>query len=201
MIQEILDLWFEGVGDAGLDPKSATALRWFAVDAAFDASLRERFGATLDRAARGELGAWCADPKGALAFVILCDQLARNIHRGTPRAFATDPLALHVTLLGIERGEHAALRIPERIFFLMPLMHSESLEVHDIARREFGAVVRHAEAEAPGFVGQAKNTVDYEERHRVILERFGRYPHRNQILARPSTPEELTFLEQPGSSF
>lgn len=201
MIQALLDLWFQGTTEATLDPNGPVVKRWFSVDPEFDAMLRVRFGGELDRAARGELGGWCTTPRGALAFVILCDQLSRNIHRGTPRAFATDPLALHTTLLGVGRGDHASLRIPERLFFLMPLMHSETLAIHDVARREFAAVVAHAEKEAPGLVGHARGTLDYEEKHRVIIERFGRYPHRNAILGRTSTPEELEFLKQPGSSF
>lgn len=201
MIQELLEVWFQGAQDGTLEPNGAVVRRWFSVDPEFDAMLRARFGAELDRAARGELGEWCTTAQGALAFVILCDQLSRNIHRGTPRAFATDPLALHTTLLGVGRGEHASLPIPQRLFFLMPLMHSETLAMHDLARREFGAVVAHAEKEAPGFVGHARGSLDYEEKHRVILERFGRYPHRNAILGRTSTPEELEFLKQPGSSF
>ena len=201
MKQELLDLWFDGARGDALDMSGPLMKRWFSVDPAFDERLRTQFGAELDRAARGELGDWCTTPEGALAFVVLCDQFSRNMHRGTPRAFATDPLALHTTLVTLARGEHTALRIPERVFLLMPLMHSESVAIHDLVAREFGAVVAAAESSAPGFVGYAKNTLDYEGRHRAIVERFGRYPHRNAILGRSSTPEELEFLKQPGSSF
>ncbi|MBI2389130.1 MAG: DUF924 domain-containing protein [Deltaproteobacteria bacterium] len=178
-----------------------TVRRWFTVDARFDAELRASFGDDLEHAARGELGGWCASPRGALALIVLCDQIARNVHRGTARAFATDPIALHTTLLGLARGDHLALRVPERLFFLMPLMHSESLAVHDVARQEFGAVVAEAERSTPGMAGYAKGSLDYEDKHRVILARFGRYPHRNAALGRASTAEELEFLKQPGSSF
>lgn len=201
MKDALLDLWFSGADADSLDMSGPLMKRWFSVDPAFDASLRERFGPALDEAARGELGAWCATPSGALAFVVLCDQFARNMHRGTPRAFATDPLALHTTLAGLARGDHLGLRIPERVFFLMPLMHSESLAMHDLALVEFGAVVALAEERVPGMLRYAQGTLDYERKHRVIVERFGRYPHRNAILGRDSTPEELEFLKQPGSSF
>lgn len=201
MIQALLDLWFEGLDGPALDMKSPTVKRWFSVDPEFDALLRARFGAELEPAARGELGEWCSTIQGSLAFVLLCDQIARNVHRGTPRAFATDPLALHTSLLEVGRGDHVALPIPRRIFLLMPLMHSESLAVHDVARREFGAVLRDAEKHFPGMVGYARGTLDYEEKHRAIVERFGRYPHRNAILGRSSSAEELEFLKQPGSGF
>jgi uncharacterized protein (DUF924 family) len=192
----VLDVWFEGVTSSGMD--NSVSRRWFARDEAFDSTLRARFASDLERAARGELGDWCATPRGALAFIVLCDQLSRNCFRRSPDSFARDGLALHTALAGIARDEHASLIVPERLFFLMPLMHSESLAVHDIARREFARVVQ----EAPEtFAAQARTTAEYEEKHRAIIERFGRYPHRNKVLGRPSTPEETAFLEEPGSSF
>lgn len=197
----VLDVWFEGaLGDA-LDPQGPVAQRWFARDEAFDAMLRERFGGELQRAERGELGEWCASPRGALAFIVLCDQLSRNCFRGSPQSFARDPLALHTTLTGIARGDHLELTIPERLFFLMPLMHSESLAIHDIAEREFRAVVDAAEKSSPGHLDWARGALDYEHKHRVIIEKWGRYPHRNAVLGRASTDAELEFLKQPGSSF
>lgn len=197
----LLDLWFAGTDGPSLDMEGPTVRRWFTVDPRFDAELRAAFGADLEHAARGELGAWCVSPRGTLALIVLCDQIPRNVHRGTPRAFATDSIALHTTLLGLARGDHVGLTVPERLFFLMPLMHSESLAIHDVARQEFGAVVAEAERSAPGTLGYAKGALDYEDKHRVILQRFGRYPHRNAILGRASTAEELEFLKQPGSSF
>jgi uncharacterized protein (DUF924 family) len=194
----VLDVWFEGALGPSLDPNGPVAKRWFAKDDAFDAMLHERFDAELARAARGELGEWCGTPRGTLALIVLCDQLARNMHRGTARAFATDPLALHTTLFGLARGDDRELAIPERLFFLMPLMHSESLAIHDRAVREFEAVVA---ASGEGHRGWAQYSLEYEHKHRVIIERWGRYPHRNALLGRASSAEELAFLEQPGSSF
>ncbi len=199
--REILDCWFAGVGDDALDPDGPAVRRWFTPDPAFDRELAARFGDVLARAARGELGAWCATPRGALAFVVLCDQLSRNVHRGTPRAFAADPLALHACLDGLARGVHEGFDVAERTFFCMPLMHSESSAVHEIAVREFEAILAHAQAHAPAWVPYCRNTLDYEHRHKVIVDRFGRYPHRNVIVGRASTDDEIEFLKQPGSSF
>jgi len=197
----LLDVWFEGALTESPDKTGSVAQRWFTKDEGFDAELRERFGRELELAERGELGAWCATPRGTLAFIVLCDQLSRNCFRGSPRSFSRDALALHATLSGLARGDHEALAIPERLFFLMPLMHSESLAMHDLAEREFAATVAAAEKSAKGQVASAQNALDYERKHRAIVERWGRYPHRNQVLGRASTPEELAFLKQPGSSF
>jgi uncharacterized protein (DUF924 family) len=195
-VDEILAVWFEGVTDTAVP--EATVKRWFSRDDAFDSSLRERFGSLFAAASRGELGEWCATPRGTLAFIVLCDQLSRNCFRNSPDAFSRDPLALHASLAGIARGDHLQLPVPQRLFFLMPLMHSESLAVHDIAVREFSAVVESA---APSVRPAAQNSLDFEHKHRVIIERFGRYPHRNAALGRASTPEEIEFLKQPGSGF
>lgn len=197
----LLEVWFEGARGDTLDPVGPVARRWFIRDDAFDTMLRERFAGELERAGRGELGGWCGSPHGTLAFIVLCDQLSRNCFRGSAQAFALDPLALHATLSGLARGDHRALSIPERLFFLMPLMHSESLAIHDVAEREFVETVAAAAISAKGHVDWARSTLDYERKHREILAKWGRYPHRNQALGRPSTAAEIEFLKQPGSSF
>ncbi len=194
----VLDVWFDGSSATALGDASA---RWFKKDDAFDAKLREQFGRDLEAAARGELGGWGASPEGTLALVILCDQIARNVHRGTPGSFALDPIALSTSLGARARREDASLTIPERVFLAMPLMHSESLAMHDEATALFGAILRDAERGVPTLVDYAKSTIDYEVKHRTIVERFGRYPHRNAILGRASTPEEVEFLKTPGSGF
>jgi uncharacterized protein (DUF924 family) len=194
----VLELWFEGCSATELGSASA---RWFRKDEAFDAMLRARFGDHLETASRGELGSWGSSPRGSLALVVLCDQFARNIHRGTARSFAFDPLALSASLAARAREEDAALTIPEQVFLAMPLMHSESLAMHDVAKSVFAAVLKRAERDVPSLASYAKSTIGYEERHRVILERFGRYPHRNAILGRVSTAEETAFLETAGSTF
>jgi uncharacterized protein (DUF924 family) len=197
----ILDVWFEGANGEAIDPTGPVAKRWFIRNDEFDAKLRERFADELVRAERGELGGWCATPRGTLAFIVLCDQLSRNCFRDTPHAFVRDPLALHASLSGIARGEHVGLPIPERLFFIMPLMHSESLAMHDLAEREFAAAVADAEKSSPGHAGWARASLDYERKHRAIVEKWGRYPHRNETLGRVSTEAEVEFLRQPGSSF
>src|SRR5690242_14676438 len=133
--REILETWFAGA-DGKLSEEASK--RWFSRDDAFDAQLRDRFGGALDLAVRGQLGAWCITPHGSLAFGILCDQIARNIHRGSARSFETDAFALHECLGMLARGEERELGLFERHFLLMPLMHSEDLAMHDLARREFG---------------------------------------------------------------
>ena len=195
---EILDVWFDGSSATELGSASS---RWFKKDEAFDAMLREGFSDSLEKASRGELGSWCSSPRGSLALVVLCDQFARNVHRGTARSFAFDPLALFASLGARARGEDAALSIPERVFLAMPLMHSESLAIHDEASAVFAAILEHAERHVPSLVAYAKSTLGYEVKHRAILDRFGRYPHRNLLLGRASTAEESEFLATPGSSF
>ena len=176
--QQVLDFWFEE-----LTPK-----QWFIKSDDLDRTITERFGETLAAVARCECWQWRETPAGRVAEIVVLDQFSRNIHRDTPSAFAQDPLALALAQELISRGEDDALPLTRRIFAYMPFMHSESLAIHDQAVKLF---------DQPGMEEQ----LDYEHRHRAIVERFGRYPHRNAILGRESTPEEIEFLRQPGSSF
>ena len=175
---DVLAFWFG----------QATSGRWFAADAAFDGLIRSRFADTLAAARRCELQPWRADAFGRLAEIIVLDQFARNLHRGTPDAWAGDALALALAQEAVAGGALAALDEDQRAFLLMPYMHSESAVVHGQAERLFR---EHASA----------RSFDYELRHKAIIDRFGRYPHRNAILGRPSSAAELAFLQQPGSSF
>ncbi|MGF6723861.1 uncharacterized protein (DUF924 family) [Paraburkholderia sp. GAS41] len=186
----ILDCWFGAPGSAtfGLDRKL-----WFARDAAFDTSLRQRFAALLEAAGQGALDTWMETPLGALALVVLLDQFSRNIHRGTALAFATDGHALRIARQMVANGFD--LRLPNlfhRAFAYMPFEHDESLESQREARRLF----KLFEAE-PGAASYYRSAL----RHAAIIERFGRFPHRNALLGRTSTEEELAFLGKPGSSF
>ncbi|HEU0152140.1 MAG TPA: DUF924 family protein [Arenimonas sp.] len=174
----VLSFWFEEIAPA----------RWWSVDPAFDASLRDRFGELLAQAAAGECQPWRTEAPGRLAEVIVLDQFSRNIHRGTPAAFAQDPMALALAQEAVAAGALAELSAIERNFLLMPYMHSESRRVH-------------AWAEALYREHAPPDNLDFELRHKAIIDRFGRYPHRNAILGRASTPEETAFLAQPGSSF
>lgn len=176
--QDILDFWFRDI-DAAL---------WWRKDDAFDALLRERFGACHAAAARGELWRWRDTPPGRLAEVIVLDQFSRNIHRDTPGAFAQDGMALVLAQELIAGGGDRSLAARERGVLYLPFMHSESLAMQDESVRLYSE---------PALAGQ----LDFAIRHRDIIARFGRFPHRNAILGRVSADEELAFLAQPGSSF
>ena len=151
-------------------------------------TIRARFAGTLAQALRGELSAWRATPRGRLAEVVVLDQFTRNLGRGTAAAFAGDAAALVLAQEAVRGGALAALDAHGRTFLLMPYMHSESAVVHVEAARLFAA---HTPA----------GNHDSELRHKAIVDRFGRYPHRNAVLGRESTLEELAFLQEPGSSF
>lgn len=174
----ILHFWF-----TELTPK-----QHFSKDAALDDAIRTRFGATLEAAAQCELFAWRATPEGRLAEILVLDQFSRNVYRDTPRAFAQDALALALAQELVASGQDRNLPVAERIFAYMPYMHSESALVHTQAVALFAQ---------PGM----EDNLDYELRHKAIIDRFGRYPHRNTILGRRSTAEEIAFLNEPGSSF
>jgi uncharacterized protein (DUF924 family) len=174
----ILHFWFTELAPA----------QWWRPDAQLDATIGKRFGALHEAACAGELFGWRASPEGRLAEVIVLDQFSRNIHRGTPRAFAADAMALALAQEAVARGDDAQLPVPRRAFLYLPYMHSESRLIHGEALRLF----QQAGLEA---------NLSSELQHKAIVERFGRYPHRNAILGRASTEEELAFLRQPGSSF
>lgn len=178
MYEQVLQFWFEEI-----EPE-----KWFASDPAFDAEIRRRFLALLQSTAQGEQHAWRTHARGRLAEIVVLDQFSRNVDRGTPQAFARDPMALVLAQEAVAADLHRGLAPAERAFLLMPYMHSESRLIHGQAEalfREF----------AP------RENYEFELRHKAIIDRFGRYPHRNALLGRESTPEEKAFLEQPGSSF
>ena len=178
MPQHILDFWFVETPPAS----------WWKVDPEFDALVRARFLDVLKQAAAGELHGWRDSAHGRLAEVIVLDQFPRNIHRGTPAAFAQDPMALVLAQEAVRTGALSELTPVERSFLLLPYMHSESAAIHVMAEALYR---EHAPAE----------NFEFELKHKAIIDRFGRYPHRNLILGRESTPEEKEFLTQPGSSF
>lgn len=175
---DITRFWFEELAPA----------QWWRADPAFDAQVRERYGAVHEAAVAGELYRWRLASEGRLAEVIVLDQFSRNIHRGTPAAFAADPMALALAQEAVAGGHDQALPVARRAFLYMPYMHSESPAIHAVAEALFAT---------PGLEANRESGL----RHRAIIERFGRYPHRNAILGRASTPEETEFLKQPGSGF
>ncbi|MCF5766342.1 DUF924 family protein [Aeromonas veronii] len=196
--QPLLDLWF---GDEADDVLRATrqAPLWWGKSSETDALLASRFGEQAEAAAEGSLAHWADTPSGRLALILLLDQLPRNIHRGTPAAFAQDPLARDLCLKGLSIGADKSLSPLERVFFYLPLEHAESREQQARSVALFEALA----AEQAGTPAQATfaRFADFARRHQVIIERFGRFPHRNDILGRTSTPEEAAFLQQPGSGF
>ena len=158
------------------------------VDPAFDQLIRERFAAIHAQANRCELFAWRREPVGRLSEIIVLDQFSRNMYRGTAAAFASDALALVLAQEAVSVGADQALSAEERVFLYMPYMHSESKVIHEEALRLFAA-------------NGIESNLDFERRHKAIIDRFGHYPHRNAILGRESTEEESAFLTLPGSSF
>jgi uncharacterized protein (DUF924 family) len=189
----VLDFWF---GEPGSPEFGGASPRWFNGGDAFDAHIAARFGATLEAARRGECDAWQATPLGALALVIVLDQFSRNIHRGRAQAFAADARALDVARQLVASGAHFDLPTPEhRVFAYLPFEHAESLDAQRESVRLFEAHARET-----GQTGKG-SYVDYAHRHAAVIERFGRFPHRNAALGRNSTDEELAFLCEPGSAF
>lgn len=177
-IGDVIGFWFGELGPA----------QWYAQSDALDALIVARFGALHAAAAQCELFGWRTSPEGRLAEIIVLDQFSRNIFRGTPGAFAQDALALALAQEAVRAGADVPLPVVQRAFVYLPYMHSESARIHDVALTLF---------DAPGL----ENNLDFERQHKAIIDRFGRYPHRNAVLGRTSTADELAFLATPGSSF
>lgn len=173
---DVIHFWFRETKPA----------KWFAQDDSFDELIRNRFQSVHDQASRGELSHWRKNAEGRLAEIIVLDQFSRNIYRNSPRAFAQDMIALTLAQEMVELGLDREIPEDWRPFIYMPYMHSESLIIHETAMKL--------------FEGHEEN-LRFERLHFDILKKFGRYPHRNSILGRSSTPEEVAFLKTPGSSF
>jgi uncharacterized protein (DUF924 family) len=174
----VLRFWFEEIQPA----------QWWAKSAEFDRLIAARFQALLAAAGRGELDGWRASPSGRLAEILVLDQFSRNIFRDRPQAFAQDGMALALAQTAVALGADRALEPKRRVFLYLPYMHSESPVIHRVAVGLFAQ---------PGM----EANLDFELRHQAIIERFGRYPHRNAALGRESTAEEIEFLKTPGSGF
>jgi uncharacterized protein (DUF924 family) len=178
MHQAVLDFWFSEI---------APAQQWKA-DPEFDQLIAKRFGALHEQAVHAELYEWRRDPAGRLAEIIVLDQFSRNLYRNTARAFAADSMALALSQEAVAAKADSALSAERRVFLYMPFMHSESPAIHQIAERLFRE-------------NGVQNSYDFELKHKAIVDRFRRYPHRNVALGRKSTSEEVSFLQRPGSSF
>jgi uncharacterized protein (DUF924 family) len=168
--QTILDFWFTEL----------TPEQWWG-GKELDAPITERFGELHARACQGECFEWRITPHGRLAEIIMLDQFSRNIHRGTAKAFAADPMALTLSQAALVQGADRDLNEDEKLFLVMPFMHSESLLIHEKAAHVFSAL---------GELQQG-----FEQQHKVVIDQFGRYPYRNKVLGRESTPEELEYLK------
>jgi uncharacterized protein (DUF924 family) len=185
----ILAFWF---GDDGDPDCAARRALWFEADAAFDRAVGEHCAQLHEAAAAGHLDGWAATPLGCLALLILLDQVPRNLFRGTPRAYATDAQALAHARAALAAGHDRALTPVQRWFVYLPFEHSEALADQRRALALFEALAHHP---------PSAEALDVVRRHVEIIERFGRFPHRNAILGRASTPEEEAFLREPNSAF
>ncbi|WP_426690304.1 DUF924 family protein [Rhodanobacter ginsengiterrae] len=186
--RDVLDFWFA----------EANAAHWFAASAAFDAQIRQHFDTAVHAAADGRLDGWTTTPDGWLALLILLDQFPRNLYRHDPRAWAADVDAQRIALSGLARGDDRQLPAIQRVFAYLPLEHAENPALQRRSVELFEALRLDAPA---GQGAQFDNFLDYARRHREVIERFGRFPHRNAVLGRADTPEETLYLAQPGAGF
>ena len=197
--QAVLSAWFGPLDESGAATKEHVQ-RWFLKDPAFDSMLRERFGSDVERALAGELIEWEQTPEDQVALILVLDQLPRNIFRDTGKMYAGDSRATTLTLAMVDSSQDRALTFDLRRFIYMPLMHAESLDHQERCLALFRQLADDFQSNQPLF-DAAMGNVNYAIAHRDIVKRFGRFPHRNTLLGRPSTPEEEEFLKQPGSSF
>ena len=199
--KKVRDFWF-GKSPLAADQLPRRMELWFAnapeLQRTVDDALRIRFGPLVERALKGELAQWADGPRRRLSLILLLDQFPRNIHRGTEHAFEGDAQALQLTLTGMQSAADAALNPVERIFFYMPLQHSESLEVQD----ESVAAYKRLAGDAPETIRAVFNgCLGFAERHREVIRRFHRFPHRNALLGRLNTAEEEAYLREGGETF
>jgi len=195
--ESVLAFWFGAPGSAA-EVSGRQSKLWFGKSPANDLAVSERFTATLTAATAGRLDHWADTPRGRLALVIVLDQFPHHIHRDQPQAFATDPQSLALSLAALETGEDRQLAPIERVFLYLPLEHAESLDLQERSVSLYEQLAREAAAEERALFD---NFLGYARKHRDVVARFGRFPHRNAILGRASTPDEVEFLKQPGSRF
>ena len=201
-IHDIIQFWFEGVDDqTKINNQKSPFNKWFSGKKDFDDQIRARFEEDLSNASNGRFKDWEAGAKGCLSLILLFDQFSRNIYRSTPKMYATDLLALKISLKSIQEKFDQRLLLIERVFIYMPLMHSEDILLQEESIRQFEALVVDSKAKSPYNTHYFENNLLYARRHYEFIKWFGRFPHRNVLLNRPSTNEELEFLKQKGSSF
>jgi len=190
----VLAFWF---GEPGSNERETYRELWFRKSEATDRQIADRFGPAIERALRGELADWSRQPESALAQILLLDQFTRNVFRDTPRAFAGDARALAAATAMVGQRQDEALPALQRSFVYLPFEHAEGAAAQDEAVRLFTRLLESTPAPSP----ELRSMLDYAERHRAVIRRFGRFPHRNTILGRHSTPDEIAFLQEPGSRF
>ena len=210
--QEILDYWFSSLDDTTtldrqVEPFRTCFARWYGKEPAIDDEIRTRFEPALVAATRDggrwdrEVADWQRAPLGLLSLVILLDQLPRNMYRGSARMYTHDALALGVTTLAIREYEAQPLSLVQRLFLYVPLMHVESATLQQQMVARFESLAASATAQSPHNTGFFEFALQYARRHRDVVETFGRFPHRNAILGRTSTPQELEFLKRDDANF
>ncbi len=195
--EAVLDFWF-GAPGAAADIAARQSKLWFGKSAANDQLVTERFAETLVAAGRGELDGWNGSPRGRLALIVVLDQFPHHIHRNHGLSFAYDAQSLAIALDMIQRGEDARIAPIERVFAYLPLEHAETMAMQDLSVAQYEKLAAEA---SPAEQGLFEGFLDYARKHRDVVARFGRFPHRNELLGRPSTPDEIEFLKQPGSRF
>jgi uncharacterized protein (DUF924 family) len=198
--QDVLDFWF-GAEDDSKEVRASKVDMWFGGGPEVDTEITDRFAETLKAAAKGELDAWADEAKSRLALIIVLDQFSRNIHRGKKDAFATDKKAVELTRSGIADWMDQTLSPIERVFFYMPLEHAEDRIVQRKSVKLFTALVEDAARLDPGLKPVFELYLDFAKKHADIVEQFGRFPHRNDVLGRESTDEEKTYLKEGGETF
>lgn len=201
-ITNILQFWFRGVTDETRINRGNEPYRsWFQKNDEFDRSIKEQFEDYIVAAEKGHLKNWEDTIEGRLALILLLDQFPRNIYRNTPEAFKRDPITYQLVSDTISKDLDKTTLCIYRVFIYMPLMHQEDLQVQELGVRKFEELITDSEQCCPKITHYFKYNLDFAKRHRDIIARFGRFPHRNKILERESTSKEIEFLTTPGSEF
>ncbi len=190
----VLEFWF-GADDLPAAEQERLALRWFVRDESFDREIERRFGALVDPAIAGELDTWATTPRGRLALLLVLDQFPRNLYRDSPRAFAGDAAAQRLAIEGIARGHDRAVPAHCRAFCYLPLEHAEDLRLQQRCVALFTELAADTDAVPPERYAMY---LDYARRHHDVIARFGRFPHRNRVLARATRPDEQAYLDAGG---
>jgi uncharacterized protein (DUF924 family) len=196
-IEDVLDFWFGELNELGCSSPEHRR-RWWTKSDAFDEAIKGHFLTDYEAIAAGDWDTWRNTARGTLAYIIVLDQFSRNMFRGTANMFVADELAREACSEGLDAGFDAELEFDERVFFYLPLEHSESMKHHHRSIELLSGLVDGC---AESLEADARNYLDFAKQHKTIVERFGRFPHRNETLGRASTPEEIEFLEEPGSAF